>query len=163
MHKHLYKIKQWVKMLEAGHPRDKIVQYKSSVKHNWMTAPAPNWDEDTEYRVALAFVEGKPVFEGDELYHPEVGKKAISSCSSAMNILHLFYRPIESICGSQSGRPLSDWSWNPPKPKTITLDDLPIPKECAVGTISPELRIDFHSYKDRSFWYRKIKEAMKND
>jgi hypothetical protein len=78
------------------------------------------------YEACLFVVEGKPVFKGDYMYHP--------AYVSAQRIDEL------SI--------LSEWSWNPPKPKTVMV----------------ELLVEDAQYIISSKWYQqeheqKIKEA----
>jgi hypothetical protein len=68
---------------------------------------APIWSEDIEYRASLAEIEGRPVFEGDELYGTETGEKFIAS------------EYLGGLCNSYG---LQKLSWNPPKPKTVTVE-----------------------------------------
>lgn len=66
--------------------------------------PKFNWGAD-DYKLAIAVVEGKPVWEGDTLYFN--GEKCtIKQTTRALCSMHL-------------------WSWNPPQPKTLTIE-LPI-------------------------------------
>jgi hypothetical protein len=135
MHKHIDKIKQWVKMLEAGHPEDKIVKCEG-MSGNWSYMKYPKWDLASQYRVALAFVEGKPVFEGDVLYDSR-GNKFTAS---------------EHYTGTYCD------SWNPPIPKTITVT-IPVPKmpmSCEYGIA----HITFDSQKDANIAIWEISNAM---
>jgi hypothetical protein len=62
-----------------------------------------NFDSSPDrYEACLTIVEGKPVFKGDYMYHP--------AYESAQRIDEL------SIP--------SEWSWNPPKPKTVMVEML---------------------------------------
>ena len=80
------------------------IQHRLVGSKNWITwsykINSPNWLDDTEYRASIAEVEGKPVFEGDVLYSPE-GKQFKA-------------HPYETMFHFAS--------WNPPRPKTITVE-----------------------------------------
>ena len=81
------------------------------------------------YSFAIAIVENKPVFIGDELYYTPDGEKVtvtgISSVKTPYGV-HLLY-VIRNKCGACS-EPVSSLSWNPPKPKTVLLE---VSVECA--------------------------------
>lgn len=66
-HVHADKIMQFAKMVEAGNPIDNLVQCYAIDR--WFTINNPQWDEGKEYRVAIALLEDKPVFEGDNLWN----------------------------------------------------------------------------------------------
>lgn len=70
----------------------------------WNRTNHPTWRDDCEYRASIADVEGKPVFEGDELYSPDGHKFVVNKMCAADKL------GINEAC-----------SWNPPKPKTITV------------------------------------------
>lgn len=59
-----------------------------------------------EYNYALGVVEGRPVFEGDELYFK--GIKRIATAGSKIQFPDNF--------------DASGWTWNPPKPRTILVE-----------------------------------------
>ena len=97
-HKHCDVIKAWAD--------GAVVQVNTRVI-GWVTIPTPVWMEDKEYRASIAEVEGKPVFEGDELYG-YFGLKFKASKSFNWNY------QIES-----GDYPVS---WNPPAPKTVMVE-----------------------------------------
>lgn len=68
-----------------------------------------------EFEVALGVVEGKPVWEGDILYHPIYGKVTIRHSTRSTRYLKIV---------GESGVELlaSKFSWNPPKPKTVMVE-----------------------------------------
>ena len=81
------------------------------------------------YSFAIAIVENKPVFIGDELYYtPDGDKVTITGISSVKTPygVHLLY-VMRNKCGVCS-EPVSSLSWNPPKPKTVLLE---VSVECA--------------------------------
>lgn len=124
-HPHAEKIMQFAKMVEAGHPIDNIVQTKI-YGGAWLTV-RPDWVENQEYRVALAFVEGKPVFEGDKLYILDLKyayrftvAKVDSKHSGERRDVSCFFSKTD--CGTYNCEAYVDAvSWNPPKPETITV------------------------------------------
>jgi hypothetical protein len=65
-HVHADKIRQFAQMVAAGHPVNKLVQVQNQ-GCPWRTV-LPHWDTDNTYRVACVFVDGKPLFDGDEAY-----------------------------------------------------------------------------------------------
>lgn len=93
------------------HPND-------CVKHNdHRLSGVPYFNgEPAKWEFALAIVEGKPVFKGDDIWHEKYGQvKALEFKNH-----NLFAKKSESsypICGC-----LGNYSWNPPKPKTITVE-----------------------------------------
>ena len=114
-------IQQFGRLVEQGHPAKLCVQFKE-IDGEWYTSAKPAWDIDTEYRVALAFVEGKPVFENDQIYHKDFGLvKAFESTD-----VGLWSKQTET--SSPIHGFLKDYSWNPPKPKEVTIE---ISRECA--------------------------------
>ena len=114
------------------------VQFKD-FEGDWRTIDGiPYWEEQSEYRASIAEVEGNPVFEGDVLY-------TVSGISFV----------------AMSGNNFSHGcSWNPPKPKTITVT-IPRPDN--------EVRISTYYYPalaytnpdDQAAAIEAIKEAMK--
>lgn len=69
--------------------------------------------DDCLYTFALGVVEGKPVFEGDELYNTHAGKVKIAP----------FPLSSETFVASGYGHiTIKDCSWNPPKPKTVMVE-----------------------------------------
>jgi hypothetical protein len=73
-----------------------------------------NFDSSPDrYEACLAIVEGKPVFMGDYMYHP--------AYVSAQRIDE-FAIP-------------SEWSWNPPKPKTIMVELLVEDVQYVIGEV----------------------------
>lgn len=67
------------------------------------------------FEFPLAVVEGKPVFVGDELYCNDI-KVVIGDCDK--------------------GFLLPQYSWNPPKPKTVMVELLREDAEIVLGTLS---------------------------
>jgi len=67
-------------------------------------------ENDREF--PLAVVEGKPVFVGDELYSPQGDKLKAEQYSNETSYLYC----------SEVGYHLTNWSWNPPKPKTVMVE-----------------------------------------
>ena len=63
----------------------------------------PSFGCAKKWQFAIAEVEGKPVFIGDELYHVGYGKQTINE------VVVLIPK---------------NWSWNPPKPKTVMVEML---------------------------------------
>ena len=100
-------IQQFGKLVEQGNPVEKCVQVKT-IGGFWNPVKVPSWCETNEYRVALRFVEGKPVFEGDELYDKQSGTKWNANTSYPVY--------------------WDELSWNPPKSKEVTIT---ISRECA--------------------------------
>lgn len=85
----------------------------------------PQWDEGTEYRASIAEVEGKPVFEGDVLYFD-------GTCVAAKFIAH---KATEKCIVDKDGGcwSINRCSWNPPAPRTITVELLREDAESMVG------------------------------
>ena len=84
------------------------IKPKECVKHGGFTLS--RYDKDfnhlpDSYSFAIAIVEGMPVFEGDVLYGPDGIKFTVNS-------LH---------CRRYTGYALCSCSWNPPKPKEVTI------------------------------------------
>jgi hypothetical protein len=77
----------------------------------------PVFDANPEkYKFALAIVEGRPVFAGDEIYHSKRGKLKIVSASKS--------GALQWMESKLLGDPIEYWSWNPPKPKTVMVEML---------------------------------------
>jgi hypothetical protein len=106
----------------------------SNVKNN-----APLWSEDMEYRASLAEVEDRPVFEGDALYR-----------SDGLRFLADPY-------GMERCDP-SKLSWNPPKPKTITVT---IPRPTGTGGWSTMTNLYFSVPSDATKAEEIILDALK--
>ena len=89
-----------------------VIQYKNdSTDGRWTYfMVGPSWVEGTEYRASIAEVEGKPVFIGDELYAAD-GHKFI----------------VNEMCSADKWGLNEGCSWNPPKPKTITVNGAALP------------------------------------
>jgi hypothetical protein len=89
-------------------------------------------DPSNYYELALAIVEGKPVFNLDRLFykgHPYIaGKAADFSCKS-------------------------DWSWLPQKPKTVLVE---LPYQSAVNAVEKK-QVDYSGY---FYACRKALEAL---
>lgn len=62
-----------------------------------------------DYIFALAIVEGKPVFVGDELYDPYERRCRVTGLAN-------------DNCIIGDGRAYHIWSWNPPQPKTVMVE-----------------------------------------
>lgn len=92
------------------------------------------------YEFAIALVEGKPVFRGDVLYWKNDGDKL----------------DWDYYCQSWNWCNLS---WNPPKPKTISLIDVPMP--CAPFDKGHVLMLYFKSEEDAISFRTKLNEATK--
>lgn len=67
-HVHADKIMRFAKMVEAGHPIEYVTQSRENEHRQWIQDPEPTWRTDWQYRVALVFVEGRPVFRRDMLF-----------------------------------------------------------------------------------------------
>jgi hypothetical protein len=93
--------------------RSDYVKYKGYVASSWL----PSFDDAKDWQFAIAEVEGKPVFIGDELYGIN-SKKFIVKWSENFNIYGSY------INGSSSAWCIDRCSWNPPKPKTIMVEHL---------------------------------------
>jgi hypothetical protein len=63
---------QFAKMVDAGNPIDQLVQIKCSGNRWKYCDLAYQWDLECEYRVARAFIEGRPVFAGDKLWNSQI-------------------------------------------------------------------------------------------
>ena len=116
-HKHCDVIKAWAD--------GAVIQFRSPSDSKWevwkMTLNSPNWLGDVEYRASLAIVEGKPVFEGSELYSTSVGGAFGLKCKVLKSIDKDTLQVMFDNWFDRCGEPLSKLSWNPPKPKTITV------------------------------------------
>jgi len=76
----------------------------------------------SSYEFAIAIVEGRPVFRGDELYCNDT-KVIADGVAAAFGCEMRVKFPEGMILSVNTAR----FSWNPPKPKTISLIDMPIP------------------------------------
>jgi hypothetical protein len=113
-HIHAAKIMRFAKMVEAGHPIEYATQSRENEHRQWVQDPEPTWRTDWEYRVALAFVEGKPVFESDTLYLKGGLPLVISSVSEKYgDILHHNHGSTE----------IAKLTWNKPEP-TVRVSEL---------------------------------------
>ena len=78
-----------------------IVQFKEFGRGEWKNVPnVPGFYDDYQYRASIAEVEGKPVFEGDVLY--QINGERCEIKGGMYYGWHML-------------------SWNPPRPKTITV------------------------------------------
>ncbi len=73
----------------------------------WDIRAVPNFNVPSDWSFAIAEVEGKPVFVGDELYDENGNRYPIQTVSTSNGVLYL------------NGWNIKKWSFNPPKPKTI--------------------------------------------
>ena len=117
-HVHADKIRQFAKMVEAGHPIEYVTQSRENEHRQWIQDPEPTWRTDWEYRVALAFVEGKPVFEGDALWSNEF-KESVT----ALDYDRYHGLIMRTIDGKACTSMLDVLSWNKPV-VTVTLPEL---------------------------------------
>ena len=105
-HKHCGVIKAWAE--------GAIVQYKDKDGTWGDCLGHPAFYDNVEYRASLAFVEGKPVFEGDVLY---VGSMKATVRYSDRSTEYL---KVVRMCGSEYH--ISNFSWTPSKPSTVTVE-----------------------------------------
>lgn len=130
-------------LVKAGHPPALCVQLRNNHFYPWVAESHPYWHESWEYRVALAFVEGKPVFEGDVLY------------------LHGTQLIIDKhIDGAVEG-----WSWSPPKPKTamveLSVKDIEYWKE--IGDMQTKPMDKHNNYLNASYrFYEACRKKLEN-
>lgn len=93
-----------------------VIQYRNKTTDmEWKTfIVGPSWLDDTEYRASLAEVEGKPVFEGDVLYYEGTVVRADIIAKDNIN---------GSLLAKGGGLwSIDKLSWNPPLPKTVTIE-----------------------------------------
>jgi len=98
-------------------------------------------DKPSVYSFAIAIIEDKPVFVGDELYDKDTGIKVVIENNTIHNDKLLvsgvatFYININLL------------SWNPPKPKTFNLNgvELPLPDAKIVRSCSGINIVDSHN------------------
>lgn len=128
-----------------------VVQWRDAYNDKWVTIENPIWLADFEYRASLAFVEGRPVFEGDVLYH------TLDGVAFKMEKWH-----------TQKWIDEHGFSWNPSQ-QTITVT-IPRPEPLLEeGTINLPANIstgyvNLLRYRNREDWnkcYEIIKDAMK--
>lgn len=90
---------------------------KDTYPNSWREMP--EFSSPQEWQFAIAEVEGKPVFIGDELYSTNTGRKfqVHSTRESRKEILLLecYDQGHNEFCVKQC-------SWNPPKPKTVMVE-----------------------------------------
>ena len=104
------KIIKFGELVKAGHPPE-LCARTASISIPRYGYDALNWDD---CEVALAFVQRKPVYVGDELCHEDFGKVKIVAG-------HIEWLGFTAVTGDyMSG--LSYFSWSPPKPKTGTIE-----------------------------------------
>jgi len=94
-----------------------------------------NFLSDGDYEFALGIVEGKPVFEGDVLYTLKDGLK-----------IHVKFNNDKSAFNQEWARTVS---WNPPAPKTITINgkEYPAPDD-SDSYFGVNINGKFFSYKE---------------
>ena len=102
-HKHAELIKKWAD--------GAAVQIRIMAANNdfWRILDDPGWNADTEYRCSIGEVEGKPVFEGDVVYGLNGNRIIASEYGFTWDNNDAFVDWLKSL------------SWNPPKPKTVTV------------------------------------------
>ena len=132
-------IQQFGRLVEQGHDPELCVQTKN-IRGDWYQVSIPKWYPENKYRVALAFVEGKPVFEGDKLYYPD-GNYLLAAIDVPL---------------SQKEGGMYDLSWNPPKPKTVTIE---ISGECAEWLIDISALSNKHTLE----LSKAAKKALENE
>jgi hypothetical protein len=124
---------KWAKEIHAW-ADGAVIQKHWRDDPRWIDCKNPRFDDkNCEYRASLATVEGRLVFEGDVLYDNDGSRCTIRQYDAEGFILGC--------------------SWNPPKPKTITVELLREDAEYmanSVYCIEQHLRIQ-----------KAIKEAMK--
>jgi hypothetical protein len=141
-HIHVEKIDQFEKMAGEGYPRNLIVQHKifhdviRGERYSWVSDfYAPTWEENIEYRVAFAFVEGLPVFEGDQLF--ACGQEAFAHPHVAgSNMIRAVLKCDETSVGVMSAH----CSWNPPAPTPIKQPDIAYEITTTIGDASVTVR-----------------------
>lgn len=91
-HIHADKIMQFARMVEAGHSPQSLVQVKiiQFGVASWFPC-TPIWNESDEYRVAIAFVDGKPVFKDDRLFYKDLRKWVIADCINSFDEWKTFF------------------------------------------------------------------------
>lgn len=95
----------------------KLVQFRSSEFDYWNEKQEDKFFTDTCYRFALGVVEGKPVFEGDELYNDRGAKfKVEFGDAEFVNVFGSYPD------GSSAAWDLESCSWTPPKPATVMVE-----------------------------------------
>jgi len=89
------------------------------VKHDGKIRDHLTFDDTPEYyEFFLDFVEGKPVFWGDELYDDKGIKRIICGYNKLNGQLLLLWEvPDAIIPGLCEGLNANKFSWNPPKPR----------------------------------------------
>lgn len=119
-HIHADKIMQFAKMVEAGHPIDELVQI---VDGNYQWKWNGLWLEDKQYRVAIAFVEGKPVFVDDYLYVCGMRMTILSTNGNLATFKNhrdlMVLEGIDLKSNSISWNPPKSPELNPPRPLTF--------------------------------------------
>jgi hypothetical protein len=110
--------KKFAERVLAGDPWGEIARFRRSENSSW-TLGSPGWNTLIEYDVCIARVQDKPVFEKDKLYHPDFGLVEVEASSVNGYLRALF----------NGARPISEWSWNPPKKRILMLNgkELPAP------------------------------------
>ena len=121
------------------------VEWFECVKqHGYFFKSSPMFDADYgTYEFALAVVEGKPVFKGDELYF---------SCNTQSDKVNSGHN-LTSGC----------WSWNPPKKKTISFngEELPMPmKKSEHSEVFYVASIPFRNKFDAERWDEALRRAI---
>ena len=116
--KELYLEAARVAELEEQYPTIFPIRYKN----NYYNAASLikvyiNWNAHRgEIEFALAIVEGKPVFKGDELWSLPNNFKFIADHTNDIGIWN------KSLNGLSNGARFTECSWNPPKPRTVMVE-----------------------------------------
>ena len=126
------------------------------------------------YQFALAIVEGKPVFEGDELYTKDVGK-----CIAIKNTVDLQSAVrVRLDGGTKRLFKTNSLSWNPPK-RIFLLngEELPLPKDEYIinsianmriiiysdGQTVGEQKLSYNSYSDMKKVFNSLEKLLRGE
>ena len=114
----------------------------SNIEMKWIDCPSPCWwDNNIAFRSSLAYVEGRPVFEGDVLYSKENGGSFLVT-------------PIQGATQAW----WDCWTWTRPQ-QTITVT-IPKPKQVSWGYDYVYLKYDS---SDTAHIHDILKEAMSSN
>lgn len=115
--------REWARVLDMceGTKVDRIDCFKYDYRQHKGCVHYFLAGEPSAYEFAVAIVEGTPVFRGDELYHLNGGKHLVQVIERHKNG-KLALRCVDAPY--YDGDWLENYSWNPPKPKTVMVEML---------------------------------------
>lgn len=117
-------------------------------------------DECSWERKPLCMVEGKPVYEGSKLYHKNGSEYIVQEVEQLLTRL-LTRKAFRTVHAPwTNGDYIENYSWNPPKPKTVVFNGEELPMLGCADETSFHIKVSCKTQKDCKAWVDAIRRSI---